>query len=57
MTVITIGTEDTKVTANYRDLEYHNLTVSTNSGTTTTTKERYEYFSVNAEPVPERTNI
>lgn len=50
---VTIGTSATTVTANYRTLEYHTLTVITDSGTTTTTKERYEYFSVNANPAPD----
>ena len=51
-TTITIGSTATTVTANYRTLSYHTLTVTTNSGTTTTTKEQYDYFSVNADPPP-----
>lgn len=47
-----IGSSAMTVTATYRTLEYHTLTVTTNSGTTTTTKERYEAFSVNANPAP-----
>ncbi len=49
---VIIGTSATTVTATYRTLEYHTLTVITNSGTTTTTKEKYEYFSVDANPIP-----
>ena len=41
------------VTALYRALEYHTLTVNTNSGTTTSLKEAYDYFTVNAEPFPD----
>ena len=52
-TVVTIGTEDSTVTAVYRDLEYHKLTVITNSGTTSTTLEKYDYFNVDAEPAPD----
>lgn len=51
-TSVSIGTTDTVYTATYRDLEYHTLTVITNSGTTTSTKEKYEYFTVDAKPVP-----
>lgn len=51
-TTVTIGTSATTVTANYRTLSYHTLTVITNSGTTTSTKEQYEAFSVNANPAP-----
>lgn len=47
-----IGSSAMTVTATYRTLEYHTLTVTTNSGTTTTMKERYEAFSVNANPAP-----
>lgn len=49
---VTIGTSNTTVTANYRTLEYYTLTVITNSGTTTTTKERYDTFTINANPAP-----
>lgn len=51
-TTITIGDDDVTVTATYRRLEYHDLTVITNSGTTVETLEAYDYFSVNAEPAP-----
>lgn len=50
---ITIGTSATTATATYRTLEYYTLTVTTNNGTTTTTKERYDSFSINANPAPE----
>lgn len=50
---ITIGTSATTVTASYRTLEYHTLTVITNSGTTTKTLEKETYFSVNANPAPD----
>ena len=52
-TTITIGTSETVVTATYRTLEYHELTVTTNNGTTTKTLEKYDYFSVNANPAPD----
>lgn len=39
--------------ANYRTLEYHNLIVNTHSGTTTKVLEKYDYFSVNANPAPD----
>ena len=52
-TTVTIGTSETVVTATYRALEYHELTVTTNSGTTTKTLEKYDYFSVNANPAPD----
>lgn len=52
-TTVTIGTSAMTVTATYRTLEYHTLTVNTNSGTTVKTLEAYEYFSVNANPVPD----
>lgn len=48
-----IGQTAMTVTANYRNLEYHTLTVTTNSGTTVTTKERYEEFIIDANPAPE----
>lgn len=51
-TTFTVGATDATITANYRDLEYHTLTVITNSGTTVSTKEKYEYFTVDAKPVP-----
>ena len=34
-------------------MEYHELTVTTNSGTTTKTLEKYDYFSVDANPAPD----
>lgn len=49
---IIIGTTATTVVATYRELEYHDLIVVTNSGTTVTTKEKYDYFSVHADPAP-----
>lgn len=52
-TTVTIGTSNTTVTANYRTLEYHTLTVVTNSGTTTQTLEAYDYFTVDANPIPD----
>lgn len=51
-TSVTIGKTALIFTAIYRELEYYNLTVITNSGTTTSMKERYNYFSVNALPAP-----
>lgn len=48
-----IGSSAMTATASYRTLEYHNLTVITNSGTTTTSKEKYDRFSVNANPAPD----
>lgn len=50
---VTIGTTATTMTANYRTLEYYTLTVTTNSGTTTSTKERYDYFSIDAGTAPD----
>lgn len=50
---ITISRDDTTATAGYRVLNYHTLTVTTNSGTTTSTKEEMDRFSVNANPPPE----
>lgn len=50
---VTIGTSDTTATASYRILEYYILTVITNSGTTVKTLEKYDYFSVNADPSPD----
>lgn len=49
---ITIGTTATTATANYRTLEYFNLTVTTNTGTTTTSVEKQATFSVNAGTAP-----
>ena len=51
--IITIGKEATTVTASYRTLEYHTLTVITNSGTTVSTLEAYDYFSVDGNPAPD----
>lgn len=51
-TTIIIGNTSTIVTATYRPLEYHTLTVTTHSGTTTQTLEKETYFSVNADPAP-----
>lgn len=50
---VVIGTTATTVTATYRTLEYHELTVTTHSGTTTQTLESYDYFSVDANPIPD----
>lgn len=52
-TTFTVGVEDATITATYRDLEYHDLTVTTHSGTTVKTVEKYEYFSVDADPAPD----
>lgn len=49
----TIGETDMTVTATYRLLEYYTLKVTTNSGTSISTKERYDYFSINADPPPD----
>ena len=51
-TTITIGTTAAIVTANYRLLEYHNLTLITNSGTTVSARERHEWVTINANPPP-----
>lgn len=51
--IVTIGASDITAVATYRTLEYHTLKVITHSGTTTTIKEAYEYFSVNADPAPD----
>lgn len=51
--VFTVGNEVATITAVYRDLEYHDLTVTTHSGTTIRTLEKYEYFSVDANPYPD----
>lgn len=50
---VVIGSSDITATATYRTLEYHDLTVTTNSGTTTKSLEKYDYFSVNANPAPD----
>lgn len=50
---ITIGRSDATVTATYRTLEYYTLTVTTHSGTTVKTVEKYSYFSINANPAPD----
>lgn len=52
-TIVTIGDEAATVTATYRELEYHTLTVITNSGTTVQTFEKYDYFSVDGNPAPD----
>lgn len=52
-TNITIGRGDVTVTATHRILEYYTLTVTTHSGTTVETKERYERFYIDANPIPE----
>jgi len=49
---VTIGKTATTATANYRTLAYHNLTVTTHSGTTTEQKEQEQYFTVNGDPAP-----
>lgn len=51
--LFTVGSTESTLTANYRLLKYHNLTVTTNSGTTTTIKEELETFTVDARPIPE----
>lgn len=48
-----MGNANRTITAIYRPLEYHQLTVTTASGTTTQQKERDEYFTVNANPPSE----
>jgi hypothetical protein len=50
--IVTIGASDITVTATYRTPEYHTLIVSTSNGTSSVSKEKFEYFSVNAEPAP-----
>ena len=50
---IRIGTIASTFTAKYRDLEYYELTVITNSGTNVTSVERKSYFSINANPAPD----
>ena len=51
-TVVTIGNTAATVTATRRQLEYHNLTVITNSGTTQSQVERLYIFTVDANPPP-----
>lgn len=51
-TTITVGTQNTTITATYRDLIYRELTVITNSGTVTNTYESQDRFSINANPTP-----
>lgn len=51
-TTMVIGTTDVTVTAVYRKLEYYTLTITTDSGTTSTVKECREYFSLDATPIP-----
>ena len=51
-TMAVIGTSDMTVTSTRRTLEYYTLTVTTNSGTSVTTKEIADYFSVSAYPEP-----
>jgi hypothetical protein len=46
------GVESVTITANRRNITYSTLTVTTASGTTTATKEAFDYFSVNATPIP-----
>lgn len=52
-TIFTVGNAEATVTAMYRDLEYHDLTVITNSGTTTKTLEKYDLFTVDSNPAPD----
>ena len=52
-TVFTVGASEATITATYRDLEYHDLTVITNSGTTVRTLEKYDRFVVDANPPPD----
>lgn len=47
-----IGTTAITVTANYRELQYFELTVITNEGTTTKSVEKEAYFSVSAGTPP-----
>lgn len=51
-TVVTIGASDATVTAVFRELSYHDLTVITDSGTTVTRLEAYDRFTVDANPIP-----
>lgn len=46
----TMGYGDKTITANYRTLEYHTLKVITASSTTQTEKERYDEFTISANP-------
>lgn len=48
----TVGKKNTTITANYSDLIYSTLTVTTASGTTVKTLESWDYFSVDASPIP-----
>lgn len=50
--VFIVGDIETTITATYRDLEYHTLTVTTSSGTTVQTLEKYDPFIVDANPIP-----
>lgn len=52
-TTLIVGKTETVVKAYYRPLEYHTLTVTTNSGTTTRSVERYDTFTINANPPPD----
>lgn len=49
---ITIGNSAATVTATYRNLEYYTLTINEHSGKTVQTLEKYDYFSVDANPYP-----
>lgn len=51
-TTFVVGSTDATITANYRPLVYHTLTVITDSGTDISTKEQGEYFTVDANPIP-----
>ena len=51
--VFTVGNAEATVTAVYRNLEYHDLTVTTNSGTTVKTLEKYDLFTVDSNPAPD----
>lgn len=50
--IFTVGTTETTLTATYRTPEYHNLTITTDSGTTTKVLEKYDYFTADANPIP-----
>lgn len=52
-TVFTVGNAEAIITAIYRDLEYHNLTVTTNGGTTVRLVEKYDLFTVDSNPAPD----
>lgn len=47
-----IGSSAATVTANYRTLEYHTLTLTTSSGTTVTIRESQERVTIDANPIP-----